>query len=70
MQRDSHGEKEYSSILFDIRNNIRRSQYLAARSVNKHIVLLYFAIGSILHRKVNEREWGSKVLSRISSDIK
>ena len=69
MQGKSLMENNYKSLLVDIKNNIRRSRYLAARVANQELVLLYFKIGRILSARISGEEWGSKLLERISNDI-
>jgi len=69
MQGKPTKRNNYKSLLIDIKNNIRRSRYLAARTANRELVLLYYEIGRILSAKIEEEEWGSKILKRISNDI-
>ncbi len=59
----------YGEMIAQIKENIRRSRYQAARSVNRELLLLYFRIGLILSERVEEEEWGAGVLERISGDI-
>jgi len=60
----------HSEVLLEIKESIRRSRYLAAKAVNKELVLLYYSIGRILSIKISEAEWGGKILEKISIEIK
>lgn len=69
MQGKPTRRNNYKSLLIEIKSNILRSRYLAARTANRELVLLYFRIGQILTAKISEEEWGSKLLQKISNDI-
>lgn len=56
-------------MILEIKENIRKSQYLVARSANRELLLLYFQIGRILSLRIREKGWGSKILKMISRDI-
>ena len=69
MRKKIQGENAYASLIQDIKGNIRKTRYLAMRSANLELVLLYYHIGRSLSDRVKSEEWGSKILERISSDI-
>lgn len=69
MRKKIHGENAYTSLILYIKGNIRKSRYLAMRSANRELVLLYYHIGKSLFERVQSEEWGSKILERISTDI-
>ena len=69
MRKEKTAENSYSSLILDIKGNIRKTRYLAMRSANRELLLLYYHIGRSLSDRVRSEEWGSKILERISSDI-
>ena len=62
-------KKEYSNILVDIKEQIKKSRFLAVKAVNKELILLYYNIGNILSDRISEANWGSKILDKISNSI-
>jgi predicted nuclease of restriction endonuclease-like (RecB) superfamily len=60
----------YRDLLEDLKNQIRLSQMQAAISVNREMLLLYWYIGKEILARQREQGWGSKVLERLSQDLK
>jgi len=60
----------YRDLLEDLKNQIRISQVRAATSVNQEMLLLYWYIGKEILARQREQGWGSKVLERLSQDLK
>ncbi|WP_204137132.1 PDDEXK nuclease domain-containing protein [Halomicronema sp. CCY15110] len=60
----------YRDLLEDLKNQIRLSQLQAAISVNQEMLLLYWYIGREILARQREQGWGSKVLERLSQDLK
>ncbi len=60
---------DYLKIVREISENIRASRYLAARSVNRESLLLYFRTGKILSVRIAATDWGDAELAIISQGI-
>jgi hypothetical protein len=61
--------EEYARLLIDVRQRIAASQYRAALSVNKELVLLYHSIGKAIMQAQAKHGWGAKVIERLSKDL-
>ncbi|NQZ56921.1 MAG: DUF1016 domain-containing protein [Lentisphaeraceae bacterium] len=62
--------EKYSRWLSELKQRIRNSQQKAILAVNTELIKLYWQIGNdILTRQKNEG-WGSKVIERLSKDLK
>jgi predicted nuclease of restriction endonuclease-like (RecB) superfamily len=69
-QSDLIPEDGYRELLENLKGRIRSSQIKAAIAVNRELILLYWQIGrDILFRQTQEG-WGSKVVSRLSTDLR
>jgi predicted nuclease of restriction endonuclease-like (RecB) superfamily len=63
-------DDDYRELLEELKGRIRSSQIKAAIAVNRELILLYWQIGrDILFRQTQEG-WGSKVVSRLSEDLR
>ncbi len=62
--------KSYPSLLADIKKRIYVAQQTATLSVNHELILLYWDIGRIVTMKQNQEGWGSKVIEKLSHDLK
>jgi len=63
-------DEGYRDLLEDLKNQIRSSQMQAASSVNRAMLMLYWYIGKEILARQREQGWGSKVLNRLSQDLK
>jgi predicted nuclease of restriction endonuclease-like (RecB) superfamily len=63
-------EKSYVHFLSDLKNEIKTARVKAALAVNRELVLLYFKIGKSILEKQKEEGWGSKIIERISRDLR
>jgi len=61
---------EYASLLEDIKGRIRRGQTRAVLSANRHMLELYWEIGSIIVVRQQAEGWGAGVLRRLAQDLK
>jgi predicted nuclease of restriction endonuclease-like (RecB) superfamily len=59
----------YLKLVNEISERIRVSRYLAARSVNRESLLLYFHTGKLLADRITSGDWGDAVLEMISEGI-
>ena len=63
-------DDDYKSTLVELKSRIAEAQVRAIISVNKELVLLYWHIGDSLQKKQQNSAWGSKIIDKISMDIK
>jgi len=63
-------EGSYSVFLNDVKTRIRSAQISAAISVNQEMTLLYWHIGREILLRQEQQGWGSKVINRLSQDLK
>ena len=61
---------EYAEFFTKLKNEIWQSQILAAVSLNKEVILLYWKIGKSILQKQATLGWGAKVIDRLSKDLK
>ena len=60
----------YEGWLGELKTQIRQAQTRAALSVNAELVLLYWQIGNAILIRQEQYGWGSKVIERLSSDLR
>ena len=60
-------EKELRTIISDIKNDIRNTQFKAIQQVNSELILLYFRIGKSLY---DNFVYGDKLIDNLSSELK
>lgn len=63
-------EGRYMAFLDGVKSQIRAAQVKAALAVNRELLLLYWQIGREILARQQAEGWGSKVLERLSSDLK
>ena len=63
-------DSNYAAAITQIKAEIETSRLNAAISVNKHLLLLYWRIGNIILQRQNEEGWGTKVIERLSIDLR
>ncbi|MBE7384712.1 MAG: DUF1016 family protein [Leptolyngbya sp. SIO1E4] len=63
-------EEKYTAFLSDLKQRIRTAQIKAALAVNREVILLYWQIGRDILSRQNVEGWGSKVIKRLSQDLK
>ena len=61
-------EKIQSSFISEIKQKIRQAQYEAMRTVNVHLVTLYWEIGKAIAEKQQE-SWGKAVVPTLSKEL-
>ena len=60
----------YESFLADLKERIRTAQVRASLAVNQELVLLYWRIGNDILMRQRQEQWGTKVIERLSKDLK
>ncbi|HOY68040.1 MAG TPA: PDDEXK nuclease domain-containing protein [Candidatus Ozemobacteraceae bacterium] len=59
----------YASAFAEIREHVRAAQHAALRSVNKHLVGLYWNIGRIIVERQDAEGWGKAVVETLAGDL-
>ncbi len=60
----------YGNLLSEIKIRLRQAQTKAVFSVNAEMIRMYFDIGKLIHEKQQLEGWGTKVIPRLSKDIR
>ena len=68
--RSSRIENSYDELRFQFKNHIEKAQIRAMTSVNQQLLLLYWQIGNLILTLEPEEEWGSKIVTKLSKDLK
>ncbi|MDB9524825.1 PDDEXK nuclease domain-containing protein [Oscillatoria sp. CS-180] len=63
-------DDDYRVLLEELKGRIRSSQIKAAIAVNQELILLYWQIGREILVRQKQQGWGSKVIARLSQDLK
>jgi len=61
---------EYADTLESIKRLVHQARYVAQRRVNTELLRLYWQIGATIIERQKTAPWGSKVLSRLSADLR
>jgi predicted nuclease of restriction endonuclease-like (RecB) superfamily len=69
MTARSLAKDEYISWLGDMKSRILSARQVAARSVNKELILLYWDIGRGIVEKQDQLAWGEGIVDRLSRDL-
>ena len=60
----------YANLLASLKKRIQRERVKAVLSANKALVMMYWDIGNSIIQKQNNEGWGSKIIDRLSHDLK
>ena len=60
----------YAAILAGLKDQIRAARLKAGLAVNRERILLYWRIGRQILKQQQEEGWGSKVIDRLSLDLR
>ncbi|KPQ31934.1 MAG: hypothetical protein HLUCCA11_22685 [Phormidesmis priestleyi Ana] len=60
----------YEVFFSDLKKRISTARVKAALAVNKELILLYWQIGTQILAKQAEEGWGSKIIEKLSKDLK
>lgn len=60
----------YTSLIGDLKERIQQARLHVAASVNQELLLLYYSMGFDLDRRLQEEEWGSGIIDRVSADLR
>lgn len=62
--------KDYADLLKKVRQRIYLAQQRAILSANEEMLRMYWDIGNMLYSRQEEAGWGTKLLERLSNDLK
>lgn len=61
---------DYAATLESIKRIVHEARYIAQRRVNTELLRLYWQIGATIIERQKTAPWGSKVLARLSADLR
>lgn len=61
---------EYTELLAEINTTVTTARIRAARVVNSTLVPMYCQIGQIILQRQSAEGWGSRVIDRLSVDLR
>lgn len=61
--------KNYPIFLANLKQKVASTRIIAARAVNKELIMLYYHIGSEILKQQQEHGWGAKIIHRLSVDM-
>lgn len=70
MKQQNTENSEYLNWINDVKSKIQSAQLKAALSVNMELLLLYWDLGKSISVKINESNWGTSVVEKLSIDLK
>lgn len=62
--------ENYQSFLKEIKEQIQQERYKAVMTANKSMILMYWNIGKLILDRQKKEGWGTKVIDRMSCDLK
>ena len=66
----SEMDDDYLQFIEDVKNEIRRQRISVVIKANSSMMCLYWSIGNSILEKQKKEGWGSKVIDRMSKDLK
>ncbi|NDV24304.1 PDDEXK nuclease domain-containing protein [Desulfovibrio sp. JC022] len=63
-------DSQYASWLKEIKGRVARAQLRSALAANRELILFYWELGESIAVKLNENNWGNKVIDQLSQDLK
>ena len=60
--------QEYRVLLDGLKKSVSTSQYKAALSVNKELIILYHHIGTSILKSQEQHGWGAKIIDQLSAE--
>lgn len=62
--------KTYLNLINNLKYEIKTARVKAHLAVNQELILLYFKIGRLILEKQRKEKWGSKIIEKVSNDLK
>lgn len=63
-------DKAYRNWFVELKSLVNTNQIKAKLSVNSQMIILYWQLGAEINKKINESDWGSKLIEQLSKDLK
>jgi predicted nuclease of restriction endonuclease-like (RecB) superfamily len=63
-------DKSYIQFIQELKQEIKTSQIKAHLAVNLELILFYFKIGKAILEKQKQEGWGTKIIEKVSQDLK
>jgi predicted nuclease of restriction endonuclease-like (RecB) superfamily len=63
-------DKNYQSVVEELKSEIRKARLHATIAVNSELLNIYYQIGKTILKQQTENGWGSKVIDRLSNDLR
>lgn len=63
-------DNTYRDWINELKTKVRSSQAKAILAVNTELIQLYWELGGMISKKLDESDWGDKVISNISNDLR
>ncbi|MEN9303968.1 MAG: hypothetical protein RL264_2397 [Bacteroidota bacterium] len=60
----------YATLVSELKERIRGARYKVSLLVNREMLFLYWEIGNTISEQQKTEGWGSKVIDRLSVDLK
>jgi predicted nuclease of restriction endonuclease-like (RecB) superfamily len=60
----------YTTLLRDLKTQIRSAQGRASLAVNRELILLYWQIGQVILQRQDVEGWGAKVITQLAKDLR
>lgn len=60
----------YETLLSDLKTRIRTARTMAALTVNRELVMLYWHIGREIMTRQAAEKWGAKIIERLAADLR
>lgn len=70
MMENNLKNTEYKIWLIELKSKIRSAQVKAAFAVNSALIGFYWELGKMIAEKINQSNWGDKILEQVSKDLK
>ena len=61
--------KQYQSLLKDVKERIHKAQYEALKSVNQEMIALYWDLGKMIVKRQKSLGWGKAVVENLATDL-
>lgn len=65
----AYDSKNYTYFLDEIKQEINKARIIAARTVNKELITLYWNIGKMIINHQKKHGWGKSIVERLSVDL-
>ena len=62
--------KSYASFICDLKEQIKRERQKVVLQANRSMIMLYWNIGNMILEKQKIENWGTKIIDRVSKDLK